>query len=60
MVYYDITPGETAAAGAVFSVLGIALSSTRLFIRHTALGRWNADDWLVIPAMVLSDERATW
>lgn len=52
MVYAILTPGEVAAAGAIFPVLCIGLTGFRLYVRRIRDSKWTVDDWLVIPALV--------
>lgn len=53
MVYAELTPSQVSAAGAVFAILAVLLTFARLVVKYVIRKRWNAEDWLIIPATIL-------
>ena len=54
MVYTYVGPGEVFAAGAIFAVLTAAVSIARLFVQYSGHSKWHVEDWLIIPATIMS------
>ncbi|KAL8993186.1 MAG: hypothetical protein Q9169_006530 [Polycauliona sp. 2 TL-2023] len=53
-LYANFSPGEVAAAGVVFLVIGAMLVATRIGIRRGKKKNLGPEDWLVFPALALT------